>query len=116
MYGSVGSYLRSLPPRRRLQDTHLSERGSSFMHEEFPKIAPPPKRSRSWMHASLFAAGLLGGVLFLSARQSPRPEELELQQQLRQLSSQVQQLKQEQAMPAMVLTRYRNSICYIYGV
>jgi serine protease Do len=86
------------------------------MHEEIPKIAPAPTRSRSWMHASLFAAGLLGGVLFLSARHSPRPEELELQQQLRQLSTQVQQLKQEQAMPAMVLTRYRNSICYIYGV
>jgi S1-C subfamily serine protease len=59
---------------------------------------------------------LLGGVLFLSARPAPRQDDLELQKQVRQLSSQVQQLKQEQAMPAMVLTRYRNSICYIYGV
>jgi serine protease Do len=33
-----------------------------------------------------------------------------------QLSSEVQQLQQEQAMPAMVLNRYRNSICYIFGV
>ena len=87
------------------------------MHEEVPKVAPEkPKGSRPWIHASLFAMGLLGGVLFLSARHSPRPEELELQHQVQQLSSQVQQLKQEQAMPAMVLTRYRNSICYIYGV
>ena len=87
------------------------------MHEELPKTTlERPRRSRSWIHASLFAMGLLGGVLFLSARHSPRPEELELQQQLQQLSSQVQQLRQEQAMPAMVLTRYRNSICYIYGV
>jgi S1-C subfamily serine protease len=87
------------------------------MHEKLPKTTPErPRRSRSWIRASLFAMGLLGGVLFLSARHSPRPEELELQQQLQQLSSQVQQLKQEQAMPAMVLTRYRNSICYIYGV
>jgi hypothetical protein len=59
---------------------------------------------------------LLGGVLFLSARPTARPDDLELQKQVRQLSSQIQQLKQEQAMPAMVLTRYRNSICYIYGV
>jgi len=35
---------------------------------------------------------------------------------VRQLSQQVQLLRQEQAMPAMVLTRYRNSICYVFGV
>ncbi|HEX3353837.1 MAG TPA: serine protease [Terriglobales bacterium] len=41
----------------------------------------------------------------------------ELQQnELRQLSRDVDELKQEQAMPALVLNRYRNSICYIFGV
>ncbi len=40
----------------------------------------------------------------------------DMQQQFRELNTQVQQLKQEQAMPAMVLNRYRNSIGYIYGV
>jgi S1-C subfamily serine protease len=40
----------------------------------------------------------------------------DLQAQVDQLTRQVQQLKQEQEMPAMVLNRYRNSICYIYGV
>lgn len=44
------------------------------------------------------------------------PATNELQTQVRQLSRQVDQLKQEQAMPALVLNRYRNSICYIYGV
>jgi S1-C subfamily serine protease len=39
-----------------------------------------------------------------------------LQAQVSQLSHQVDQLRQEQAMPAMVLNRYRNSVCYIYGV
>ena len=39
-----------------------------------------------------------------------------LQQQIRSLSEQVQQLKQEQAMPSLVLTRYRNSICYVFGI
>lgn len=40
----------------------------------------------------------------------------DLQQQVHQLTAQVAQLEQEQAMPAMVLNRYRNSIGYIYGV
>ena len=38
------------------------------------------------------------------------------QDELRQLTHDVDELKQEQAMPAVVLNRYRNSICYIYGV
>ncbi len=75
-----------------------------------------PRSARNWLPAALAVVALLGGVLFLSARPAPRQDDLELLKQVRQLSSQVQQLKQEQAMPAMVLTRYRNSICYIYGV
>ncbi len=39
-----------------------------------------------------------------------------LQQEVQQLAREVQRLKQEQAMPALVLNRYRNSICYIFGV
>jgi len=40
----------------------------------------------------------------------------ELQQQVRTLAVEVDQLKQEQAMPSVVLNRYRNSICYIFGI
>src|SRR5713226_4921104 len=36
--------------------------------------------------------------------------------QVQQLTQEVQQMRQEQGMPAMVLNRYRNSICYIHGV
>jgi hypothetical protein len=87
------------------------------MDKEVDNVGLEQSRSfRHWAKTGLVAVALLGGVLFLSARPTSRPEELELQKQVRQLSSQVQQLKQEQAMPAMVLTRYRNSICYIYGV
>ncbi len=39
-----------------------------------------------------------------------------LQKQVHELSAEVDQLKQDQAMPALVLSRYRNSIGYIYGV
>jgi hypothetical protein len=40
----------------------------------------------------------------------------ELRKQLRALTFQLEQLKQEQASPAVMLNRYRNSIGYIYGV
>jgi S1-C subfamily serine protease len=40
----------------------------------------------------------------------------DLQSQVYDLTVQVKQLRQEQAMPALVLNRYRNSIGYIYGV
>jgi serine protease Do len=40
----------------------------------------------------------------------------DLQKQVHELTAQVEQLKQEQGMPATVLNRYRNSIGYIYGV
>ena len=52
----------------------------------------------------------------MTSRYTPRSEELRLQEQVQDLSTQLQQLRQEQTMPAVVLTRYRNSICYIYGV
>src|SRR5271154_850234 len=45
---------------------------------------------------------------------APKPDELH--NQVQQLTQQVAQLEKEQAMPALVLNRYRNSIGYIYGV
>src|SRR6202035_1497440 len=46
--------------------------------------------------------------------QAPQPDDL--QKQVRALTQQVAQLEKEQAMPALVLNRYRNSIGYIYGI
>ncbi|HXO36212.1 MAG TPA: serine protease [Candidatus Acidoferrales bacterium] len=44
----------------------------------------------------------------------PQPDDL--QKQVHSLTQQVAQLEKEQATPALVLSRYRNSIGYIYGV
>jgi S1-C subfamily serine protease len=49
-----------------------------------------------------------------STAQGPQPDEL--QQQVQQLRQAVTQLEKQQAMPALVLSRYRNSIGYIYGI
>jgi S1-C subfamily serine protease len=67
---------------------------------------------------------VLGLVLLLGAAalfhyyapssESTQPDELH--QKVDHLSQQVEQLEQQQAMPALVLSRYRNSIGYIYGV
>jgi S1-C subfamily serine protease len=59
---------------------------------------------------------LVGSVVWVNHHYGPRAEQVRLQQEVLQLSAQLQQMKQEQAMPSMVLNRYRNSICYIYGV
>ena len=69
--------------------------------------------------------GVLGVVLLLGAlamvhyyapmaAQSAPPDDL--QKQVHQLTAEVAQLKQDQAMPATVLAHYRNSIGYIYGI
>src|SRR6201993_833316 len=69
--------------------------------------------------------GVLGIVLLLGALamvhyyaplavQGAPPDDL--QKQVHELTAQIEQLKEEQAMPAVVLNRYRNSIGYIYGV
>src|SRR5262249_56463 len=69
--------------------------------------------------------GVLGIGLFLGAlamvhyyaplaAQGAPPDDL--QKQVHELTAQVEQLKKDQAMPAMVLSHYRNSIGYIYGI
>jgi S1-C subfamily serine protease len=71
------------------------------------------------MQAALGIVLLLGAVAMFHyyapvTAQSAQPDELH--QQVQQLTQQVAQLEKEQAMPALVLNRYRNSIGYIYGV
>ncbi len=78
--------------------------------------------SDSWQQ---MVQGVLGVVLLLGAlamvhyyapmaAQGAPPDDL--QKQVHELTAEVAQLKQDQAMPATVLTHYRNSIGYIYGV
>lgn len=57
---------------------------------------------------------LLVGTALLAHHYAPPSNEL--QQQVQQLNRQIEEMKQEQAMPSMVLRRYRNSICYLFGV
>jgi S1-C subfamily serine protease len=88
-----------------------------------PKIPQEPGPvSDSWqqMVQAVLAVVLLIGAVAMFHYYAPvtaegvQPDEL--QKQVDQLTQQVAQLEKEQAMPALVLNRYRNSIGYIYGV
>src|SRR5437879_13356301 len=78
--------------------------------------------SDSWqqMVQALLGVVLLAGAVAMFhyyapvTAQSTQPDELH--NQVQQLTQQVAQLEKEQAMPALVLNRYRNSIGYIYGI
>ncbi|MBS1849683.1 MAG: trypsin-like peptidase domain-containing protein [Acidobacteria bacterium] len=72
----------------------------------------------SWQHMLQGVLGivLFAGTVFLVQQYMQQPPSPDLHKEIQQLSLQVQQLQQEQAMPSMVLNRYRNSICYIFGV
>jgi hypothetical protein len=63
--------------------------------------------------ALLMFLAITAGLL---ARYWVTPDSGGMQRQISRLTEQVDELQQEQAMPAQVLNRYRNSICYIFGI
>jgi S1-C subfamily serine protease len=74
--------------------------------------------AESWTWLVEAAAGvlLLIGTGVAIHYYAPVASSNDLQNQVTELNQQLQQLKTEQAMPVMVLNRYRNSICYIFGI
>jgi S1-C subfamily serine protease len=84
------------------------------MDEHLPQEEPV---CTLWSQALQAVLGLflVVGAGFMAHYYAPPPPN-ELQKQVAQLTHQVEQLKQEQTMPSVVLNKYRNSICYIYGV
>src|ERR1700731_2674373 len=62
----------------------------------------------------LIGAGVM--LHYYAPAVSSQPQQDDLHQQVHALTRQVEQLEQQQDMPALVLNKYRNSIGYIYGV
>src|ERR1700674_2150093 len=88
-----------------------------------PEIPQEPTEvSDSWqqMVQAMLAIVLVAGAVAMFHYYAPvtaqRVQPDELHKQVQQLTQQVEQLEKQQAMPALVLNRYRNSIGYIYGV
>jgi len=102
-----------------------SQEISSPVSESNASQALPSESSAvcdSWQQA---IQGVLAVVMFLGAlamvqyfgpRASQAAPTEDLQKQIHRLNTEIEELKQEQSMPATVLSRYRNSIGYIYGV
>lgn len=87
------------------------------MIEDYSQSTEEEPVSQTWQHAFQAALGvflLIGALLFAHYYEPPSTHELETQ--VGQLSREVQRLQQEQSMPAVVLNRYRESICYIFGI
>jgi S1-C subfamily serine protease len=106
-----------------------------FHGESEPALpAPPPAVTEGhiphvsnevcerWQQAvqGVLGVALLLGALAMVHYYMPRAAQglppTDIQAQVHELTAQVDLLRQEQAMPAVVLNRYRNSIGYIYGV
>lgn len=72
-----------------------------------------------WILITIFATltALVAGVGLAHPQLAARaPETTQLKLQVAQLSAQLQQLQHEHAMPAEVLHKNRNSICYLYAI
>ena len=82
---------------------------------EYQTNEEPVCAAWSSMLQVVLAIFMLIGALLMARYYMPQPNS-DLRDQVKYLSSEVDQLRQEQAMPTMVLNRYRDSICYIYGV
>jgi S1-C subfamily serine protease len=87
---------------------------------ESPQEASPVSESWQQMVQAVLGVVLLLGAVAMFHYYAPVASEGappdELQKQVTQLTHQVEQLEREQAMPALVLNRYRNSIGYVNGV
>lgn len=88
-----------------------------------PEIPQEPSEvSETWQQlvqaalALMLLAGAIGMFHYYAPVTAQSVQSDELHKQVLQLTQQVAQLEQQQAMPALVLNRYRNSIGYIYGV
>jgi S1-C subfamily serine protease len=87
-----------------------------------PGIQETSEVSDSWQQAVqavlgvVLVAGAVAMFHYYAPVAPPTPPPDELHRQVQQLSQEVAQLEQQQAMPALVLNRYRNSIGYIYGI
>src|SRR5215471_20535079 len=68
--------------------------------------------------AKLAGAGVILSLLVITLAQVHHMVvySKQVQRQIFAITKEVDLLKQEQAMPALVLNRYRNSICYIVGI
>ena len=101
-----------------MPDTDLSNHAHASSDSVGLETQPARKRaSVDWptLAAALLAAGLVAALAPLVITHYSHPVN-PLNGEVAKLTSEVNELRQEQEMPSLVLNRYRGSICYIFGV
>jgi S1-C subfamily serine protease len=105
------------PPQRQSAPTQAS------LIQPAPEQSPVLDTWQQMVQAVLAVVMFLGALAMVHyyaplavSGATPDLQADDLQKQVHALTAQVEELKQEQDMPALVLDRYRNSIGYIYGV
>lgn len=102
-----------------------SEQASSHVSDSAVTSVPesdPNPVTDTWQYAvqGVLALVMLLGAVVMVEHYRPLAKQAipadDLQKQVHELTAEVEQLKEEQAMPATVLSRYRDSIGYVYGV
>jgi len=78
------------------------------------QLAPTARCAFSWRSAVVFPLLLLLAGFHTSS--TTAVDAAQVNQQLARLEGELSELKHENAMPALVLNRHRQSICFIYGV
>ncbi len=78
----------------------------------FVVLAERVRRANLWRTAAFV---LLVGLLVSLHSSTPSATSPAMSSQLAKLSTEVEALKQEAAMPGQILNQHRDSICYIYG-
>lgn len=81
-----------------------------------PPVPPPAPKPRLAASAIVIVVLLAFGAALLSRLPSAIARANGMADSIARLSAEVSQLRQEQSMPAVVLSRNRNSICYIYAL
>ncbi len=103
----------------QINDSTINEPPPSG-HDSASQEANPVCDSWQQMIQGVLGVGMLLGALALAHYYAPMAAQgvppSDLQKEVHELTAQVDQLRQDQAMPATVLNHYRNSIGYIYGV
>ena len=100
----------------QIHDSPTSEPGPAAQSYEASIVCDSWQQTIQGVLAVVMLLGALAMVHYYAPMAAQGAPPSDLQQQVHDLTAQVNELKQEETMPAVVLNRYRNSIGYIYGV
>jgi S1-C subfamily serine protease len=99
-----------------IRDSEVSETGINEPTQESSIVCDSWQQMVQGLLGMLLLLGALAMVHYYAPMAAQAEPPSDLQKQVHELTAQVDELRQQQTMPAVVLNHYRNSIGYIYGV